>query len=173
METFFPNRRKTTERLLQLEKATQTLSAFKYRIDLDFKTAERFIDADTYFTDGDKLALAKLIVKKKWWQFLPIKWSITTVNFAEAAFLDFADELKPRFVWIYDPPILPTRQGLKPSMGAEYQKDFAQDYGGYMELAYLLTKGNFLLLDEVTKWPLERFLFQAEYLLRKKRIESI
>ena len=55
-----------------------------------------------------------------------------------------------------------------------------------MELAYLLCRGDFTKLDEsisifgikiyswgILHWDLERFLYQGEYLLRKKIVENI
>lgn len=51
--------------------------------------------------------------------------------------------------------------------------EFAKDYGGYMEITYLLTGGDFTKFDEVLNWSLERYLFQGEYLVRKKIVENI
>lgn len=59
------------------------------------------------------------------------------------------------------------------TIGSEYRRDFAEYYGGYMELIYLLTGGDFTKFDEIMNWDLERFLFQGEYLLRKKIVENI
>lgn len=42
-----------------------------------------------------------------------------------------------------------------------------------MEIAYLLTKGDFTKFEEVLNWNTHRFLFQGEYLLRKKIIENL
>ena len=42
-----------------------------------------------------------------------------------------------------------------------------------MEITYLLCQGDFLKFDEVMNWDLERYLFQGEYLLRKKIIENL
>lgn len=58
------------------------------------------------------------------------------------------------------------------TIGSEYRKEFAEHYGGYMEIIYLLTKGDFTKFDEVVSWDLHRFLFQGEYLLRKRIVEN-
>lgn len=173
MNHFFKSKNQSLKILRQFEVALKTEGKFRYRIDTNFKKAGKFIDADTYLTTGDKLSLAKLIVKKKWWQFKDIKWSITTVMFAEAAFIKFAEPIKERHPWIYNPPILPSPQNSQMSLAIEYQKDFVQDYGSYMEIVFLLTKGDFTKEDIVTGWSLDNFLFKGEYLLRKKRIETI
>ena len=40
-----------------------------FNIDFNFKTAERFIDCDTYFTRGQYIEFLSLVVKKKYfWQ---------------------------------------------------------------------------------------------------------
>ena len=46
-------------------------------------------------------------------------------------------------------------------------------YGGYVEIIYLLCNGDLTKADDVLKWDIERFLYQGEYLLRKKIIENL
>jgi len=53
------------------------------------------------------------------------------------------------------------------------RKAFNEHYGGYMEMFYLLTAGDFTKIPEVEKWNTDRFLFQSEYLLRKRLVENI
>ena len=50
---------------------------------------------------------------------------------------------------------------------------FSDHYGPYIEMVYVLCKGDFTKFEEVTSWDLDRFLFQAEYLIRKRDIENL
>ncbi len=169
--TFFPQKRHSDSLLLQFSNALEKQGRFKYRLDMSFKTASKFIDADNYLHESDKLSLAKLLIKKKYfWQ--RIFYSKAAVDYAVSKFLEFASPIKEAHEWIYNPPLISTGQG-KVTIASELMREFEQHYGGYMELVYLLTNGDFTKMDEVTEWSLERFLFQGEYLLRKKRIESI
>jgi len=53
------------------------------------------------------------------------------------------------------------------------RQEFAQEYGGFMELMYLLCKGDFETMESKDKWPTEKFLYLGEYLLRKRNTEAI
>lgn len=169
---FFPGSAFSFDLVKEFAKALETPAPFKYKIDLVFKKAEKFIDADTYLTSNQRLELAKMLIKRKYpWQ--KIQYSVSTVNHIANAFADYAQPIKERFAWIYDPPQLPINPNHKPSIATEYMKDFVGYYGPYAELVYLLTKGDFLKQDEWTNMPVHRFLYHGEYLLRKKRIETI
>jgi hypothetical protein len=50
---------------------------------------------------------------------------------------------------------------------------FAQKYGGYAEMNYLLCNDGISFGDDPTEWSVDLFLYKAEYLLEKKRIEKI
>lgn len=82
-----------------------------------------------------------------------------------------AAEIKAQYEWIYNPP--PTAGDGQNTIGSEARKDFAEYYGGYMELSYLLTNGDFTKFDDIMEWDIHRFLFQGEYLLRKKQVENL
>jgi len=53
------------------------------------------------------------------------------------------------------------------------RKEFAEDYGGFMELMYLLCKGDFSKMKDFDKWKTSEFLYLGEYLLRKKNVENM
>jgi len=53
------------------------------------------------------------------------------------------------------------------------RKEFTEHYGGFMEIMYLLCKGDFAKMEEVDKWKTSKFLYLGEYLLRKKNVENI
>ena len=42
-----------------------------------------------------------------------------------------------------------------------------------MEITFLLTKGDFTKFEEVLNWDLDRYLFQGEYLVRKRTVENL
>jgi hypothetical protein len=42
-----------------------------------------------------------------------------------------------------------------------------------MELMYLISKGDFTKIEEVSSWSTEKFLSLGEYLLRKRIVENI
>lgn len=42
-----------------------------------------------------------------------------------------------------------------------------------MEMAYLICKGDFLKLDDITSWDTEKFLSLGEYLVRKRIVENL
>jgi len=53
------------------------------------------------------------------------------------------------------------------------RQEFAQEYGGFMELMYLLCKGDFFKMEAIDKWDTEKFLYLGQYLLKKKNIENL
>jgi hypothetical protein len=59
------------------------------------------------------------------------------------------------------------------TQGSLERQDFLEYYGGYAELLYLITQGDFTKSDIVLSWSVERFLHQGEYLLRKRIIENL
>lgn len=66
-----------------------------------------------------------------------------------------------------------TAVGGEVTNGSILRQEFNEHYGGYIEIIYLLTQGDFTKFDEVVNWDLHRFLFQGEYLLRKRTIEQM
>lgn len=171
--TFFPKQKFSIELVLEFMKAMETPAPFQYRLDLTFNKADRFIDADTYLTENRKLELAQMLVKPKH-RLQKIKWDLSTVNHACNAFIEYADPVKEAHEWIYNPPIIMnSKGGTVNAIQQEYMREFVGHYGAYMEIVYLLTNGDLTKADEVTEWNVEKFLFLGEYLLRKKRIESI
>ena len=83
-------------------------------------------------------------------------------------------ELKEQFEWIYNPPQMPSNsEEQKQTYGSELRKEFAEHYGGYTELVYLICNGNITKVDKVFKMKTSEFLFWGEYLLRKRIIEQV
>lgn len=50
--------------------------------------------------------------------------------------------------------------------------EFLDKYGPYIEMIYILSNGDMLKLDQITALPARQFLFLAEYLIEKRKIES-
>jgi hypothetical protein len=59
------------------------------------------------------------------------------------------------------------------TQGSIERKAFNEHYGGYIEMIYLITNGDFTKMDLILEWNTERFLFQAEYLIRKRIVEQM
>lgn len=169
-ELFYKSKQYNEKQYKEFASALIEPTKFLYKIDLNFKTAGDFIDADTYFTDGDFLELAKKIVKRKYfWQ--RIKFSKATVEHAAMEFKKFVEPLKEQYIWIFNPPQFSFNNEI--TQGSEQRREFAEYYGGYKEMVYLLCSGDLTKSDIITSWELDVFLFQGEYMLRKKIVESI
>jgi hypothetical protein len=82
-------------------------------------------------------------------------------------------ELKSEHPWIYNPPkTIDQFKTQKDSAKAEMMREFAEDYGGYIELIYVICKGNLLNVSKVLEMNTKDFLFWGEYALRKRTIEQ-
>lgn len=83
-------------------------------------------------------------------------------------------EIKETYYWLYNPPQMPTEsQQQQPTIGDDYRQEFAEDYGGYVEVIYMICKGDILKVPDVMQMKLTDFLYWGEYLLRKKFVENI
>lgn len=159
-----------TENLEQFSKALNAPTPFYYKLDFDFKTAGTFIDVDTLFSDRQFLDFAKLVVKKRFvWQ--TIHYTKAVVEHAIQSYYNYIVPFKENYPWIYNPPTFSNSSEM--TQGSEQRKEFAQHYGGYMEIFYLLSNSDFSKFDEIMNWEVQRFLFQGEYLLRKKTVEQL
>ncbi len=157
------------------ENTKQTLRSLKfyintklYKIDVSFKTAGRFIDLETFIKDKDDDNFIKMTVKPRL-PFLKITEKIKA--YAIALYLLESDEIKQDYPWIYNPPKFPNTG--ETTQGSIERENFAKDYGAYMEMVYLCSGMNPLKFDDVFKWETRRFLFIAEYLVRKRTVENL
>ena len=173
ISTFFPKSKTPYKDVVDFHEALKTKGLFEYKIDLEFKHAGRFIDADTFLIRDDLIELAKLLIKKRH-IFQKVRLSLGVVNHITEKFLEFAAPIKELHEWIYNPPtILTDKPSQQNSIASMYMTDFVNHYGPYIEMVYLICNGKMMQKDEVTNMSLDEFLFLGEYLLRKKRIESI
>lgn len=81
-------------------------------------------------------------------------------------------DIKDTFIWLYNPPQMPSNINNE-FKNKQHFEDFANDYSGYIEIIYLLCKGDFLKLDLVGQMKTQDFLFYGEYLVRKRFIENV
>ncbi len=141
-----------------------------------------FIDLENYFKemviladeDSESETLAKTIVK--FFNLLNGKMPTNQKEYDEIIkeFITQLTEIKETYIWIYNPPQLPTSsQQHNPTFADEFKKEFAEDYGGYIEIIYVLCKGNLLEVNKVLELKTVDFLFWGEYALRKRLIESL
>lgn len=80
-------------------------------------------------------------------------------------------EIKETYTWIFNPPPLPSKMENEIKNNHLFE-DFANDYSGYIELIYLLCKGDVTKVEQVKEMPVQDFFFWGEYLYRKKYIEN-
>jgi hypothetical protein len=144
-----------------------------FKLDLNFKTAGRFIDADTFFSERDYKEFFKFVLKPR---YLFKKVNFDKITLAEyeyiiGKFAELKNDLKKSYEYLYNPPIRNVGGAITP--GSMERDAFAEHYGAYIEMVYVLCKGDFTKFEEVIGWDLDRFLFQAEYLIRKKDIENL
>jgi hypothetical protein len=149
----------------------------KFKTDLNFKNAGRFIDADTYRGDGDKLNMFKniLVPKRKFWK----PWTfhkVEELSLREAQYVlkeweVFLQDIKIRYEYIYNPPA--RAQVGETTQGTIERQEFADHYGGYAEMVYLIAGATNRDFQLVFNDELHYFLFWGEYLLRKRDVERL
>lgn len=170
MRIFNPDSVEAFSDALKLDKPAR----FRFRLDLDFKTAGSFIDADTYFNDKEYLEFFKIVLRKRY--FFLKKINFDKITLAEAGYIigrfaEVKETLKAEYEYLYNPPIRFNANSM--TAGSVERESFSEHYGAYMEMFYILCKGDFTKFDEISKWDLHRFLFQAEYLIRKRDVENL
>lgn len=90
------------------------------------------------------------------------------------SFVDQKTDIVETYNWIYDPPSPPTSSDQRePTIGDEYRKEFAEDYGNYIEIIYLICISLSYKPNEVLQMKCSEFLYWGEYLLRKRFCENI
>ena len=129
-----------------------------------------FIDLDNYFREiieEDYTNIEKFYL-------LLLESDKEDIEAVMTEFINQMTEIKETYIWIFNPPQMPTdAEQRQPTAGDSYRQEFAQDYGLYTEMIYLMCKGDVLKVDELMHMKCEQFLFWGEYLLRKKIVESI
>lgn len=170
MEYFNPD--SIADFALALQTNPKTIS-MPYTIDLQFKTAGKFIDCDTFLKDEMIIEFLELVVKPKFfWQKVKIEsLSIAQVETIISMYQEKVAPIKESHEWIYNPPIFGGNSEI--TQGTEERQDFADHYGGYIEMTYLIAGGNVSRFEEITNWSLDKFLFLGEYCLRKRVVENL
>lgn len=149
----------------------------RFVLDLDFKQAGRFIDADTYRMDDDRLSMLKSLLKPKRKLFKPwARYKVEDISLREAEHVivqwgEFLSDIKYRYEYVFNPPVR-ARSGAD-TQGSVERQEFSEHYGGYAEMTYLIAKGRVKDFKDVWSWDLDYFLFWGEYLLRKRDVENI
>ena len=141
-----------------------------------YKITERkagdFIDLCNYFEamDGDEEMITKFYM-------LLIGRLPTTIDECEDIILNFAieiTEIKEYFEFIYNPPQLPSTTEINtPTIGDEYRKEFAEMYGGYVNLIILLCKTFPYTPEQCLQMRLQDFLFWGNLLMHRQFVENI
>jgi hypothetical protein len=145
-----------------------------YKIDLDFTNAGYFIDCDTFVNDNLIVEFLELVVKPKYFWSRKVdleRLSIAQVEQIIIQFRAIAQEIKERHEWIYNPPMFGSVAEV--TEGTEERQAFAEHYGGYIEMTYLIAGGEYDKFDSITDWSLDKYLFLGEYALRKRTVENL
>jgi len=163
--------------LIDFAEALQTnpkIIIMPYELDLTFKTAGKFIDCDTFLKDGQVLEFLELVLKpKNFWSKVDLnKLSIAQVEYCVGKFHEVATEIKEGYEWIYNPPMFASLNN-EITQGTEERQDFANHYGGYIEMTYLIAGGDVSKFETITNWSLGKYLFLGEYCLRKRTVENL
>lgn len=145
-----------------------------YKIDLSFGYAGKFIDCDTFVSDNLIMDFLYLVVKPKYFWSRKVnfdKISVAQVELIVSMFHEVAADIKAKYEWIYNPPNFGGLTEI--TQGTEERQDFAEHYGGYIEMTYLIAGGDVSRFDEITGWDLDKYLFLGEYCLRKRTVENL
>jgi len=171
MEYFKPDSMAGFAEALQTNPKTIKLP---YKLDLTFKTAGKFIDCDTFLKDEQVLEFLELVLKpKNFWSKVDLSvLSIAQVEYIVGKFHEVAAEIKEEHEWIYNPPMFASGNS-EITQGTEERQDFANHYGGYIEMTYLIAGGDVSKFDEITNWSLDKYLFLGGYCLRKRTVENL
>lgn len=145
----------------------------RYALRIDFKTAGEFIDADTFFSETEYKDFFKSVLKPRYlYKNINFdKISLADAEFYFSKFKELKEQLKTEYEYLYNPPVR-VSENIMSARSIE-QASFSEHYGPYIEMAYAVMKGDFTKFEEVMSWDLHRFLFQAEYLIRKRDIENL
>jgi hypothetical protein len=170
MEYFNPSSLESFALALQTEPKTISMP---YKVDLDFKTAGKFIDCDTFIKDEMIIEFLGLVLKPKYfWQKVKVELlSIAQVNYIVGLFNEKVSPIKEQYEWIYNPPMFGGNSEI--TQGTEERQEFANHYGGYIEMTYLIAGGDVSKFEDITSWNLDKYLFLGEYCLRKRIVEGL
>lgn len=194
--TSSPSEKELKELQIALETASPDLihegkvkiNGSTYLVDFDFDnfTWGKFIECENHLKELDVMGFLQLMITKKqtWFDKLksfagfPTKGikpeEISTALYEEICrkYKSASVELKALHPWTFDPPPMPVKL-KEETQGDIYRKQFSEHYGGYVEMTYLVSNGDTLKWDLISKLPATEVLFKGEYLLRKNRVENI
>lgn len=159
--------------LNKFAKALKTDGKRKRKYKLNIKKAGQFIDIDTYKTNGDLELFIKALLKVLPFYYFKSysRLSIWDVECLTASYNEFKQKLVDKYDFIFNPPS--SARAGEITQGTLERKAFSEHYGGYIEIIYVLLKGDFTKFEKVINYDLDRFMFQGEYLLRKRYVENI
>jgi hypothetical protein len=159
---------------------------YDVNVDISKLTWGEFISLETSLEEDDTLAFLKHAFKRrhtwidkfrKFVGFEVEELQMEDISLALAQevlhkYKQASKDEKAYHTWTFDPPPMPVKI-KEETQGDIYRKEFADHYGGYIELTYLVSNGNVLIWDDISKLPATEVLFKGEYLLRKNKVENI
>lgn len=126
-----------------------------------------FVALENYVENNNYVAFCSIFVKKKFFE---------TIYFCnlQAIMTDYGNKknkLFENYPYIFDPPVYGEPQ--KETIGSELRKDFVNEFGVWVVLMDLVSKGKLVDYKKIEQWKLSEFLFWANYLSGQKIIENI
>jgi len=144
-----------------------------------------FIDLDNYYRDIECIVGKELTddenvyystVIEKFFVLLGLELPKTEKEYTNA-FTEYSLQvvkLKNDYEFIYNPPPSPSTTDIKEStIGDEYRKEFAEMYGAYTEITYLISALFHKFPKEVLEMNVLEWMFWGNYLLHKRWVENI
>ena len=134
---------------------------------------EREIAADKFLVlllRGKKLSLLDKLIRL----FVKAKVKEQEVALLTEQYLEQLLEIKDSHEFAYSPPQSPSIQSQEVTpIANQYRTEFAETYGGYVELIYVVCTNFNYKPEEVYQLKTEFFLYWGNYLLHKKFVENI
>jgi len=141
-----------------------------------YKITERkagdFIDLENYFStmDGNEETIINFFV-------LLLGRMVESEDECFEVITQYAKEvteIKESFEFIYNPPQLPSTTEINtPTIGDEYRKEFAEMYGGYVNLIILICKTFPYTPEQCLQMRTQDFLFWGNLLMHRQFVENI
>jgi len=136
------------------------------------RKAGDFIDLESYFStmDGNEETIIKFFVLLLGRMVESEDECIEVIT----AYAKEITEIKESFEFIYNPPQLPSSTEVsQPTIGDEYRKEFAEMYGGYVNLIILICKTFPYTPEQCLQMRLQDFLFWGNLLMHRQFVENI
>ena len=168
LKEFYPkDKRPWNDCVEEFKNSLAIEKTFEIKLDLNFenKPADYFITAEGLLRNADLVGLYNHLSSSN------VKGiSVQLAKQVRTSYLRSIEYFKMAYPWIYNPPTV--GKPSKHTAGKVLRQEFAEYYGAYAEITYLLSKGDALKFNEVEQMKLSEYLAFGEYLIRKRIVEN-